>query len=73
MKSYPKTPPVRLSKKEYHEQRKRLYEKQFRRCLKCQKWFPFNELSFHHTDTGGMGMKGDDDKGYLCCLKCHPD
>ena len=72
IKSYPKKPPVRLSKKEYHEQRERLYDEQMGGCKLCGKWFPIRELSFHHTDTGGMGMKGNDDEGYLCCLKCHP-
>jgi len=72
----PKEPPVRLTKKEYREQRKRAYDEQFGCCLMCRKWFPENMLSWHHDnsgDSGGMGIKGDDDKGFLCCLKCHPD
>lgn len=68
----PKKPPVRLTKKEYREQHERLYDEQGGICPHCEKWFEPEMMSFHHTDTGGMGMKGNDDEGYLCCIPCHP-
>ena len=76
MRPDPKKPPVRLTQKQYHEQRNRLYAEQLGCCLHCGQWFTIDMLSFHHDntgDSGGMGLKGDDDRGYLCCLRCHPD
>lgn len=68
----PKDPPVRLTPKEYHEHRLRLYREQHGMCHECGCWMWFEEASFHHTSTGGMGMKGDDTEGWLCHVGCHP-
>jgi hypothetical protein len=52
-----------------------IYIKNHGCCEYCNLWFPFNEYSLHHEDTGGMGMKGDEviEKMKGCCLRCHPD
>jgi hypothetical protein len=72
MPADPKKPPVRLSKKEYHLQRVRLYNEQEFNCKVCGGHMEFDHAAFHHTETGGMGMKGDDDKGFLTHKLCHP-
>jgi hypothetical protein len=71
----PKKPRIKLSDPKYHKLRLRLWKKNNYRCEICRKWTPFNEISFHHKNTGGMGMKGDDteENGVMCCLFCHPD
>jgi hypothetical protein len=71
----PKKPPVRLNAKEYHDLRVVIWEYQHYNCLNCGGYMAFDEMSLHHKDTGGMGMKGDDtfENCYGCHIKCHPD
>ena len=79
MKSYWKTPPIKLSDKEYSEMRLKLYDDQHQLCHICGMWMEFDRMSFHHTYTGGMGMKGNDvdedgkPQGFGCHIGCHPD
>ena len=75
MKSYPKNPPIRLSKKKYHELRVLVYNRALESCELCGRWVTFKEFSLHHLNTGGMSMKGDDTLENVvgCCLRCHPD
>lgn len=73
MKSYPKKLRKKLSAWKYQRLRRKVYEEQFYRCIKCAKFLNFWEFSLHHIKTKGAG--GDDSRdnveGY--CLKCHPD
>ena len=76
MTEYPKKKRIKLPPKEYHELRRKIYDKQLGLCKGCGFWFPFDEFSIHHRNTGGMAMRGDDTEeniegGY--CVGCHPD
>ena len=68
----PKKKVVRLSAVEYQRQKEKAYAQQKGLCKVCGFWMAPEEASWHHTETGGVGMKGDDHKGYLTHVLCHP-
>ena len=69
MKPNPKVKKVKLTAKQYHEMRERIYEEQCGLCIKCRHWFPQNEFSLHHWDRK-LGDVWHNLDGF--CLKCHP-
>ena len=66
----PKVKKIKLSAKEYHALRRRVYEDQNGLCLKCRRWFPFEEMSLHHYSRA-VGDSYSNVDGF--CLGCHPD
>ena len=66
----PKVKKVKLTAKQYHALRRKVYEDQYGTCLGCGKWFPFEKMSLHHYDRA-VGDVWSNVDGF--CLGCHPD
>ena len=66
----PKVKKVKLPAKEYHALRMRVYEDQYGLCLRCLRWFPFDEFSLHHYSRSVGDIRSNVD-GF--CLEHHPE
>jgi hypothetical protein len=68
----PKPKRVDISPEDYTKLRRKVYEEQDCKCIKCKRWFPFHMFSLHHKDhkSKGGGDVRENVDGY--CLGCHP-
>ena len=72
IKSYPKNPPVRLNKKDYHELRVAACRRAMYHCEVCYRWTPIDEGHLdHYPKTRGAGAGDTLEETRWICYRCH--
>ena len=69
----PKPKRTKLSPKENHELRLKIYNVQHESCghESCGKWIPFLHVHVHHIKSRGSGAGDDFDNCVGLCWECH--
>ena len=71
MNPKPKKKRIKLSKDAYVKLKTELWERQYRRCNRCQKYLTPEYCQFNHIKTRGAGGDDSEENGEIICWKCH--
>jgi len=71
MRPYPKKKRIKLSKDEYVKLKTMMWERQYRRCGRCNTYTPPETTHFHHVKSRGAGGDDSEENGEIVCHICH--
>ena len=69
--AYPKPERLKLSRKDWLDQKHKLYLREFGLCQGCGRWINLAESHAHHIKTRGAGGGDELENLALLCWKCH--